>query len=123
MKTEFLTFAFPDSVYMDLVEKFCILADLEISRWEKIMASGKHDSELATAMPALISIVNTIGYLRGQDGMFDDSRSPGVDNKKLYQYEDAFEKRLRNLINYIKNSKMKDWYIQRLTDYFIKARS
>ena len=74
-------------------------------------------------MMALIALVNTVGYLRGQGGMFLDIRPMTSHQKQLYAYEDMFEVRLNRLIGIILNSEVNEFYKERLDAYFIKART
>jgi hypothetical protein len=130
--------------YISFVEKFVTLVDQELSKYEEmvlvekgavtIVDQGESKPELfyvihsihdvASHMPALISLVNTVGYLRGQDGVFVDFR-PSVGRKQndLYELENLFEKRLEALIDKILGSKEKSYYLQRLDSYFTKTRS
>ena len=130
--------------YMSFVEKFITLVDQELSKYEQmvtvekgeitIVGQGENKPELfyvkhsihdvARHMPALISLVNTVGYLRGQDGVFVDFRpSVGGKQKDLYELENVFEKRLEALIDKILGSKEKSFYLERLDSYFTKKRS
>lgn len=74
-------------------------------------------------MPAIISLVNTVGYLRGQDGMFLDIRPRTENQNEFYGYEDLFEKRLNKLIDILMDSDEKDFYQERLESYLIKSRT
>lgn len=74
-------------------------------------------------MPAIISLVNTVGYLRGQDGMFLDIRPRTENQGEFYKYEDQFETRLDKLIDILMDSDEKDFYIERLESYLIKSRT
>ena len=106
--------------YKDLVEKFLYLVDSEFEKCESLKNSDI--SGLATSMPKLISLVNTIGYLRGQDNAFVDVR-PSIDfQDELYRNEDLFEKRLYALIEFINSSEARDKYKFCVKEYFLKAR-
>jgi hypothetical protein len=74
-------------------------------------------------MPALISLVNTVGYLRGRDGVFLNIRPQTEDQAEFYKYEDQFEKRLDKLIDVIMDSDEKDFYKERLESYLVKSRT
>lgn len=108
--------------YVDFVQKFVTLLDKQLAYFEENL---KEDNlhNIASSMPALISLVNTVGYLREQDGMFLDIR-PRTDNQKdFYEYEYAFEMRLNKLIETVLDSKEKDYYISRLTSYMVESRT
>ncbi len=112
--------------YTDLVEKFSALVDQELSRVESDQREGM-DHDIALRLPAIISAVNTIGYLRGQDGMFFDFRPQDIIGTGLqgafYANEDAFESRLQAIINYIGTTKENAFYCERLERYYITART
>jgi len=109
--------------YVDFVRKFVTLVDEQLRFYEKENIGDGELLGLATQMPALISLVNTVGYLRGQDGMFLDIRPSTDKQQEFYALEDEFEHRLKKLIDTVMNSNQKDIYLDRLHTYFIKARS
>ena len=108
--------------YRDLVEKFSWLADQQLRFCEECVAIGSIH-EVLGQIPSLISIVNAIGYLRGQDGAFLDFRPHTDYQKELYENEDNFEKRLRAIIEHLMNSELKQEYIDKLQTYYIKTRT
>lgn len=106
--------------YQNLVQEFSYLVDKELSRYEE-----ENDVSLIVQhMPTLISLVNTIGYFRGQDGAFLDFRPPDVTSLQvdLYKNENDFEKRLNTLIKKILASPHSEAYKRRLEMYFITSR-
>lgn len=109
--------------YIDFVRKFTTLLDEQMTHHEKENLDDNELLNLATGLPALISLVNTVGYLRGQDGIFLDIRPRTDSQHELYALEDGFENRLKKLIDSIMKSNQKDFYLDRLNTYFIKARS
>jgi hypothetical protein len=109
--------------YIDFVRKFTTLLDEQMSSHEKENLDDNGLLNLATSLPALISLVNTVGYLRGQDGMFLDIRPRTDSQQELYALEDSFENRLKKLIDTVMKSNQKDFYLDKLNTYFIKARS
>ncbi|HDS11692.1 MAG TPA: hypothetical protein ENN77_02185, partial [Candidatus Wirthbacteria bacterium] len=91
--------------YLDLVKSLASLLDRQFETWEAMAKDDKRLNQLATQMPAIISLVNSIGYLRGQDGVFLDIRpSLPSGQKELYGYEEYFEHKLQNLINRLLDS-------------------
>lgn len=77
------------------------------------------------SVPKLISLVNMIGYLRGQDGAFLDIRpdSEGGYQDELYNNENEFEKRLTDfLIAIAPEAQRKEALKFELEQYYIKAR-
>jgi hypothetical protein len=107
--------------YLNLVEKFSFLVDSELKLTEGYIESHNNDS-IISSLPKLISLANTIGYLRGQDNAFIDVRPQGMGiQDDLYQNEDNFEARLNKIIDYIVAND-KEGYTNRLNQYFIKAR-
>jgi hypothetical protein len=107
--------------YMSFVEKYITLLDQQMAKAEK-WASEKDFRGVAQLMPALISLVNTVGYFRGQGGMFVGIR-PSADQSKLYDFENIFEKRLNALIDMIMLSNERQYYEQRLNSYYIGNRT
>ena len=110
--------------YIDLVGKYLWLVDSEL---QKLEANVKEHPEQINmeSLPKLISMINVIGYLRGQDGAFLDSRPEGVGEyqTELYKNEDAFENRLNEIIKTIcANPKNLESYKGTLERYFLKAR-
>jgi len=109
--------------YTKFVRGFATLLDEQLSVCEDRAKNKENLHELARQMPAIISLVNTVGYLRGQDGMFLDMRPRTENQNEFYGYEDLFEKRLDQLINTLMDSDEKDFYKERLESYLIKSRT
>lgn len=109
--------------YVDFVRKFVTLIDSEMNNAELLIQKDSEIGTLVDRMPALISLVNTVGYLRGQDGVFLDIRPRTENQNEFYQYEHDFEQRLENLIMRIRESNMFDYYKDRLEQYFVNSRS
>lgn len=111
--------------YIQFVKTFVTLLDTQFAIWEEMANSKEMLGGLVQQMPAIISLVNTVGYLRGQDGVFLNVRPPKVSEfqKELYTYEDQFEVRLKRLIETILSSDEKGSYTERLERYFITART
>ena len=111
--------------YMKMAEQLTALVDAELTRTEKDVQNG--DMHLVVQrMPGLISLVNTIGYLRGQDGLFLEVRPSDVSlyQKELYATEDAMESRLWSIIERICGvSEDRERYIHRLREYFLEWRT
>lgn len=104
-----------------MVSMFSYCVDMQLRIIEDRFAKNDLD---VSSMPALISLVNSIGYLRGQDGMFTTFRPLDSEmQRNLYKNEDQFETRLQKLIDAIRDSQYADAYQNRLHEYFIKARS
>jgi len=113
-----------ESEWRQFVEQFVTLLDKEMSTWEEKITDPTNITGLIHAMPALISLVNTVGYLRGQDGMFDMGPEISVAvAHDIINYENAFEERLNNFIDIILQSKEREYYEQRLDSYFTKVRT
>lgn len=108
--------------YVDFVRKFATLLDKQMRRYEDDL-TDQSLINLSRQMPALISAVNTMGYLRGQDGMFLDLRPMTNNQQEFYALEDRFEVRLSALIDQVMNSSQKDFYLERLDSYYVKVRS
>lgn len=113
--------------YVDLVEKFSALVDQELCNLETNQRDGRYARDIALRMPAIISAVNVISYLRGQDGMFlnyrpQDLSSTGL-SSAFYGNEDAFEHRLQGLIDYLGTTEENAFYRETLERYYITART
>lgn len=109
--------------YTKFIRQFATLLDEQLSVWEDLAKNKENLHELARQMPAIISLVNTVGYLRGQDGMFLDIRPRTENQSEFYGYENLFEKRLDQLIDILMDSDEKDFYKERLESYLIKSRT
>ncbi len=109
--------------YANFVRAFVTLLDKQLSVWEDYAKNKEELHELAGLMPALISLVNTVGYLRGQDGVFTDLRPQPENQSEFYRYENLFEERLEKLINIFMSSDEKEYYQERLEFEFIKSRT
>jgi hypothetical protein len=109
--------------YTKFVREFVTLLDEQLSACEEYAKKPEDLYSLAHQMPAIISLINTVGYLRGQDGIFLRIRPSTENQKEFYEYEDKFEERLKNLIDILMASNRKDVYKERLESYFIKSRT
>lgn len=110
--------------YKDLVSKYSWLVDSELIKIETVIKEHPDQANIE-ALPKLISLVNVVGYLRGQDGAFLDIRPDEVTEyqRELYDNEDAFESRLREIIKTIcVDPKNIERYKAVLDRYFLKAR-
>ena len=107
--------------YKIFFEHSIFLADGELQKLESLKENNDHHA-LALALAKNISSVNFIGYLRGEDNMFVDSRPHVGFQNDLYKIEDEFEKRLWVLIDYIKTTESKDLAQWQLTEYYLKHR-
>lgn len=114
------------SEYKELVSKYSWLVDSELKKVEQNIKDHPANLEVnIESLPKLISLVNVIGYLRGQGNAFTEVRPEGVTEyqRELYDNEDAFEGRLRDVINTIcANPKNLDRYKAALERYFVQAR-
>lgn len=112
--------------YVDLIEKFSALVDQELTAIEAQQREGEAHTVILR-LPALISAVNTIGYLRGEGGMFLDCRPEDIQGtglqKAFYANEDAFELRLQALIDFIGTTEEAAFYRETLERYYITART
>lgn len=108
--------------YVEFVRKFATLLDEQMSTIEK-KAETEGVSAVVSQIPPIISLVNTMGYLRGQDGMFLDIRPSTAYQKEFYALEDMFEARLYKLVDAIMQSDQKQYYVDRLDKYYMKARA
>ena len=109
--------------YLNFVREFVTLLDKQFLVWEQRTENNGSLHELALQLPALISLVNTVGYLRGQDGMFLDIRPRTENQQELYGYEDLFESRLRQMIKKVLDSTERQLYVDTLSSYYIKTRT
>jgi hypothetical protein len=109
--------------YIEFVREFVTLLDEQFSMWEDWAKNKEKLHDLARQMPAIISLVNTVGYLRGQDGVFLDIRPQTGNQSEFYEYENEFEKRLDKLIDILMESDEKDFYKERLESYLVKSRT
>lgn len=108
--------------YLDFAQKLAYLTDLELSQAEQSVNQGY---DVSQRLPALISMVNTVGYLRGQDGMFGhlEPKLNLEDKKPLFQNEKEFENRLSVMIDKVMFSKYADDYRRALENYYVRVRT
>ncbi len=109
--------------YRDLVAWYTFLLNKEFEMVEQEMEFGS-PMEIAECIPKLISAVNVVGYLRGQDKMFIVPRPNGIDfQAELYKTEEFYEDRLWKLIDYVnKDEKASRKYRGLLEEYYVKSR-
>lgn len=112
---------FTQDEYLQLAENMGRLLEAEYDMTLKSLEAGEiHIAVLK--LPALISTVNFIGYLRGQDGMFSEDM-PSEVSTKIRKIEEAWEQHLTELIE--KTCMLPGGTVnlrKRLSDYFIEAR-
>jgi len=109
-----------------MVEQFSWLVNKEMGKAESEEGSGRIHT-IASRLPALVLLVNTIGYLRGGDGVFldfrpEDMRGSGRQGD-LYKNQDEFEKRLQVLIDEVSASDEVSFYRDTLERYYVLART
>ncbi len=109
-----------DKTYISLFENFTSLVNQQFTQFED---ENKEIHEIAKGLPALISLVNTIGYLRGQDGVFLNFRPQTDQQTRFYKVEDEYEARLEKIIQKVMNSTEKAFYEQNLHSYFCQTRT
>ncbi len=109
--------------YINFVREFVTLLDKQLAIFEDFSKNEEKLHELAHVMPAIISLVNTVGYLRGQDGLFIEIRPYTKNQGEFNKYEALFESRLNKLIDVLMGSDEKDYYMERLESYLVKFRT
>jgi hypothetical protein len=109
--------------YTKFVREFVTLLDRELSVLEERVEKKEDIRNIARRMPAIISLVNTVGYLRGQDNVFLKIRPSTENQREFYNYENLFEDRLNKIIEFLLDSEEKDFYIEILESYLVKVRS
>lgn len=112
--------------YRRHVEEISWLANGLFKKAEACMSEGSHAS-VQDFLPSLISTVNVIAYLRGGSTTFTEMRPTFADvgemQHALYANEDAFERRLRTLIDFVMASPSARYYVSKLEMYYVKNRS
>src|SRR5665213_2763005 len=86
------------------------------------LKSGAHPSKVLTALPRLVSMVNMMGYFRGQDDAFLEIRpkGPAVNQAELYRAEKKYEKMLRKIITRLYDAGHGDECHACLEQYYVK---
>ena len=107
--------------YTDFVIKFVTLLDQELLVLEERIKNKKRYSQCCTANASDNLSSYTVGYLRGQDGIFLEIRPMTENQREFYKFEDLFEDRLNKIIELILDSEEKDFYIKRLESYLVKV--
>jgi hypothetical protein len=118
----------PETVeeYMVMVKQFSGLVAAELKMVEEDAQKGDVYS-VVQRLSGLVSIINTLGYLRGQDGFFLDSRPNGLAGeyqRQLYAMEDEVETRLWKLIEFVCNTaEGREQYLSHMHTYYLDART
>lgn len=90
---------------------------------ENAFQEVQYDLERGFArLPMLMSLVNTIGYLRGQHGMFFEVRPRTDFQNELYENERHFERRLEELIAKLSGIGKEAEMRQLLESYYVENR-
>lgn len=119
-----------DTQYLLLATQLAYLVAVQLRRTEDNLSRALESADAGAIrkviddMPALISLVNIVGYLRGQDAMFLEWR-PEVgpaEQSELYQNEQALEEQLTAVIDRLMASRFAGQYQQRLEEYFVESR-
>ena len=107
--------------FMEMVSYFVNLVDEELSLLEQEVFYN--ENKYINKISWVISLVNTIWYLRWQDSFFSNIiRAPYSD--ELYKIEDFFEERLHNITSYLaKSEKYESIYKSKIRDYFYFSRT
>lgn len=110
--------------YIQFSDTFYRLVVIELDNAESYVAE-KNLSGLVVKMRKLISMVNCVGYFRGQEGGFADPRPEGVSAQqgKLYTQEGECENRLQALIDILCASDQADEYRESLKEYYLQQRT
>ncbi len=109
--------------YVAFVEKYCSLLNEQLLIYEERVKNPSRISSVVNQLPPLIALVETVGYLRGQDGLFLYLRPSTNEQKRFYSLEAEFEARLQKLIQTVLRSDFKDDYLQQLQAHFEYART
>ncbi len=110
--------------YLRMVENFSWLVDKELKAAEDEISANPGPLQ-AQMLPKLVSLVNVTGYMRGQDGVFLNSRPFDVSSfqSELYKNEDSFEGRLYKLIEKIcETTEGAAAFKVRTEEYYIRNR-
>ena len=110
--------------YIEMVKQYSYLADYSLSLIEAEIQNSVSPQELINNLLKLISLVNVIGYFRGQDGVLMDFQSLRTNSMSwLRQNEDEFENRLWSIIDYVKADEIAaKQYRAKMLDYYLKNR-
>ena len=109
--------------YLDTLGKLAFLID-EALRPIEIMIDGTPediDEEfLIVRLPAFVSLINTIGYLRGAESILVDARPPGLMEyqKQMLDTEIALEARLSRIFEFFTARGMGDRLRNQLGEYY-----
>lgn len=108
----------PDE-YLFLVEHYSYLVDQELG----VVERASENQYVIDRLPHLICLVNVVGYLRGQDNVFMNSRPEGIPfQDALYTNEALFEKRLAAVIGRVRESGGEVALRTRLEQYLVNFR-
>ncbi len=108
--------------YLDMVGNLAYLVDESLRPLEIMIESGQVDEEMMLMrLPAFISLVNTIGYLRGRESIFTDirPRETAHEQELIRETEKSLENRLSSIIAYIKGTGNAGKASKILSSYFL----
>ncbi len=109
--------------YMAMVEQFSALVDHAFKNVEA-MVSEQYIHDVALRLPSLISLVNTIAMLRGDNDAFTAARPESPERQgELYRLEEMFRTRLEKLISLVEASSERDLYQKHLGEYYYQIKS
>jgi hypothetical protein len=111
--------------YVTFQKTFYSLLLQEIKKLEQLDVNVELDMlALAHNLPRIVSLVNSLGLIRGQDNYFVDFReiSNTYFQKEMYINEQEMEERLNKLIDKVLQSKASERYKIEMYKYFTEFR-
>ncbi len=111
--------------YIAFQKTFYALLLQEMQKVEILDENKESDMQaLAHHIPRLVSLVNSLGLIRGQDNYFVDFREPSNPffQKEMYINETEMEERLNKLIDKVLKSGVVNRYKIEMYKYFTESR-
>ena len=103
--------------YYKLVEKLNNLINNEFDK--NLNSKDNIDEYFVDRIVYLISLVNTIAYLRGDNNFFIQNREINSDDQeKFYKFENELNNKLREKIQIILESNLKEYYLKKIKTYY-----
>jgi predicted ATP-binding protein involved in virulence len=113
-----------EAQYLLMVKQYSYLVNHTFLLIEEDIKAGVNPQELVNALPKLISLVNVVGFFRGQDGVFSELQNLRTNSTSLLRKnEDEFEKRLLEIIEYVNTDPVAaKYYKTKLLEYYLINR-
>ncbi len=108
--------------YLRFVRQFVTLTNQKLSEAEEAILDKTRINSVADMLPGIIAMVESTGFLRGQDGFFHEIERTGESQNEFYSYEDGFLKRLDKVILAVVESEAKEFYNDKMNHFYVMSK-